>query len=254
MADHLPSGSQGEIMGFVYVGKGSDSLMTVAASGAKIGSAVDEPPWIVVDHTPESAVLARWPGRLWKVRVLHSAAQQPLSYAGYTRATAVDVLQELPLAMLFQHNGQAVVDFLNRISQLTAETVAALAESQDDEAARMHNAAWDRWLASTDPASPFVGQNHAGIIAMGAKRPGSPVGQAPSVLYAQLAQRAREIAGDAAFVIENDEQSFRHPWSQAATCLQHALFAIGVAQHLLSPSERIVLARIFHRGSVGRAF
>jgi hypothetical protein len=247
------SAAEGEIVGFVYVGKGDSSLMTAAAPGTRIGSAVDKPPWIVVDHEPQSIVMAKWPGRLWKVRVVHRAAQQPLAYASYTRATAVDVLEEVPLAVLFEHNAEAVVEFLNSISQLTVEKVAALAESPDDEAARVHNAAWDRWLASADPASPSVGQEHAGTIAMGAKAPGSPVGRAPSVLYSQLIKRAQEIAGDAAFAVEEEEQYFRHPWSQAATCLQHSLFAIGVAEHLLSTSERAVLRRAYEKAMSGTA-
>ena len=243
--------ADGEVTGFVYVGVDERGLMAAAAPGLRIGTFVDKPPWMVVDYDPRSTLLAKWPGRLWKVRVLHKASDQPLSYAGYTRATAVDVMQEVPLAVLFEHNGEAVVDFLNSISRLTAKAAAALSESQDDEATRVHSAAWDRWLASTDPASPFLGQEHAGTIAMVAKAPRSPVGDAPSVLHSELTKRAREIAGDAAFVVDDEEQYFSPPWLRAGTCLQHSLFALGVDEHLLSPSERAILRRGYEKAMSG---
>jgi hypothetical protein len=60
----------GEVTGFVYVPTEEQGPMTSAAPGLRIGRFTDEPPWIVVDHSPHSAILAKWPGTLWKVRVL----------------------------------------------------------------------------------------------------------------------------------------------------------------------------------------
>lgn len=250
----LPSGAErssasSDITGFVYVGRGDSGPMAAAAPGLQVGSFVDAPPWIVVDHNPQSTILAKWPGRLWKVRVLHKAAEQPRSYAGYTRATVVDVLDEAPLAVLFEHNGDAVVEFLTSISRLQLATVEALRESQDEEAVGFHNMTWDRWLASVDPGSPHLGAEHAGIIAVGAKAPSSPVGNATSVLHSELWKRAREIAGDRAFVVEDEEVFFNATWSRVAACLQHALFALGAGEHLLSASERAVLLRAYEKAT-----
>lgn len=238
-----------EITGFVYVADGETGPMTKAAAGLQIGSFKDTPPWIVVDDEPGSATLAKWPGRLWKVRVLQKATQQPAACANYTRATAVHVVEELRLASLFGHNGDAIVDFLSSIARLTAQTAANLGDASDADAARVHNNVWDRWLSSVDPGSPCMGEDHSGVIAFSAHKPRSPVGHATSVLYAELSQRARAIAGDSAWVVDGDDVNFNPQWARAAACLQHALFAIGAAQHLASASERVALLRAYQRAT-----
>ncbi|MFN9090343.1 MAG: hypothetical protein ACK5V0_02245 [Alphaproteobacteria bacterium] len=231
--------------GYVYVS--ADDTNPVLGSmrpNTRVGGVSDSPPWIVVDHSPQSVILARWPGRLWKVQILRKASEQPLAYAAYTRATAVHVIEEVPLAALFVHNGPAVVGFLNRVSQLTAAQVAALGHEQDEEATHIHSLVWDRWLAEADVSSDLIGATHTGTIAIGSKAPHSPVGNAPSVLHTQLTNLALHLVGDEAFVTDDEEQYFTPTWATVAANLQHGLFAAGVQDRLLSPAERAVLSRV----------
>lgn len=239
----LSGASEGS--GFVYVARGDIGPMTSASPGARVSNFSDRPPWIVVDHTLQSPILAKWPGRLWQVRILRKAPEQPLAYAAYTRATAVHVEKELPLAVLFDNNGEEVVEFLSRISGLSAEEKALLASSTDERAVNVHNEVWNRWLLQVDASSTYLGQDHSGIIAIGAKPPRSPVGNAPSVLHTELTKRAREIDGEGAFVTDDEEQSFNAEWSRVASHLQHALFSIGASAEVLSPPERAILASAY---------
>jgi hypothetical protein len=195
------SGAQDSAVGDGYVYVSVDDTNPVLGSmrpDIRVGGFSDRPPWIVVDHSPQSVILARWPGRLWKVRTLRKASEQPRADAGYVRATAVHVIDEVPLADLFVHNGPEIVRFLNRVSELTAAQIAALGREQDEEAARVHSLVWDRWLAETDASSHFIGETHTGTIAIGSKAPHSPVGNAPSVLHTQLTNLARQMVGDEA--------------------------------------------------------
>ena len=157
------------------------------------------------------------------------------------------VEEEVPLAVLFDHNGKAVVDLLSSVSSLSAEEKALLGRSTDERAETLHNQVWTRWLSQVDSSSPYLGQDHSNTIAVGARAPRSPVGNATSVLHAELTKRARELDGDRAFVTDDEEQSFNAEWSRVASHLQHALFAIGVSPELLSPPERVALASAYRK-------
>lgn len=232
--------------GFVYVPRDDPSpLFSSMKPNVRVGSFTDTPPWIVVDHSPQSVVLAKWPGRLWAVRILRRAPEQPCAYAGYTRATAVHVLNEVQCGELFEHCGTAVVEFLDRISSLTERDVEKLGLARDEDAAHIHGLVWDRWIQKVDPSSPLLGNDHTGIIAIGSKVPRSPVGNAPSVLHSQLSRRARQMVGDDAFVTEDEEVCFNPTWATVAANLQHALFSVGVEDQLLKSIERAVLARVY---------
>src|SRR4051794_27045731 len=97
-----------KVTGFVYVPAAEEGAMRAAARGATIRNPDRHPPWIVVAHTMERVIAASWPGKLWRVRVLREAPEQPMATAGYTRATAVEVLEEVPVARLFGARGEEV--------------------------------------------------------------------------------------------------------------------------------------------------
>lgn len=233
------------LSGFVYVAAGESGPMASVFAGARVENPNDGPPWIVVDHKLESTILAKWPGRLWRVRILRKASEQPRAYASYSRATAVRVEEELPLAALFDFNGLEVVEFLSAVSQLSIEQKESLSATVDEQAVGLHGVIWDRWLTQVDPSSPHLGEDHRGIISMGAKVPRSPVGNATSVLHAEVRKRAREIDGNRAFEIHDEEESLSPQWACLATHLQHALFAIGASDALLSQAERDILSRAY---------
>ncbi|MGG6463578.1 hypothetical protein [Solilutibacter silvestris] len=233
--------------GFVYVPEVEPpDLFVDIKPNSILGNSIDTPPWIVVDRTLQSIVLARWPGRIWAVHILKSSSNQPKSYAGYTRATCVKVLHEVRLSELFEHNGPAVLGFLDQVSTLKNCEAENLGRTRDEDAARIYNQVWDRWLEKFDPASIYAGNDHKGVIRIGHKPPVSPVGNALSVLQSQLSNRAREIYGDDAFVIEDDEISLNETWLAIADNLHHALFSIGAGDDLVSTEERIILARTWN--------
>jgi hypothetical protein len=234
--------------GYVYVPRDEQAVhFAQIGPGVQVGSFIDRPPWIVVDHSPKSVVAAKWPGTLWSVRILGRAASQPYAYAGYTRATAVRVLKEIGCGHLFEHDGDSVVSFLDQIESITENEVRRLGRVEDEEADRLFSAVWDRWLSVIDPASSLIGGDHSGILQIGSKSPGSPVGRAPSILHSLLLQRAREIDGDGAFVEDDNVLSFNPEWERVAKCAQNALFSVGVDETFLSPHEREVLGRAFRR-------
>jgi hypothetical protein len=234
--------------GYVYVPRDEQAVhFAQIGPGVQVGRFIDSPPWIVVDHSPKSVVAAKWPGTLWSVRILGRAASQPYAYAGYTRATAVRVLREIGRGHLFEHNGDSVVSFLDLIESIAENDVRRLCRVEDEEADRLFSAVWDRWLSAVDPASHFIGSDHSGVLQIGSKSPGSPVGRAPSILHSLLVQRAREIDGDEAFVEDDDVLSFNPKWAKVEKCAQNALFSIGVDERLLSPHERALLGRAFRQ-------
>lgn len=232
--------------GYVFVSQDDDGCMQAAAVGAQVGSGLDRPPYIVVDHAPGSAILARWPGRLWRVTVLQRASDQPLAYANYTRATRVRVLEELPLACLFVHQGEAVVGLLGRVGSLSLADKAALAALEDKEADRLHNAVVDRWLEQVQPDSIHMGQEHRGMIAMGGVDPRSPVGNASAVFYDVLRKRAETLEGEAAFELDEEgDRCLTAAWHRVADRLHNALYGIGAPDALLTPEERQILLRAY---------
>lgn len=231
--------------GFVYVPDEEPGDMAAASPGATVGDQSDAPPWIVVDHTPYSAILAKWPGKLWKVRVLRRASQQPLPYATYTRATRVKVLEECSLGSLFPNNGDQIVELLCGISTLTIDSAMRMWREPAEEAVAIHDLVWDRWLAQQEPSSPFLGVSHAGTIAVGTGAKRSPVGHATSVLHGELWRRAKSLVGDMAFCSDEDGEYLAPPWQNARETLQHMLFGVGVGSNFIDDRERRVLCRGF---------
>lgn len=230
-----------DISGFHYEPADRASHFAQAAPGLTIGTFRDTPPWIVVDISLATTIVASWPGRLWEVQVLNRASEQPVASAGYVRATAVRVVRELPPAILFGANGEAVASILAVASQLTLEQRDQLAslhsEASDDACSQV----WNRWLVELDPTSAHCGEDHRNTLAIGAGKMRSPLGSAPTVLHSVLSRRATEIDGVAAFVEDDEGRYFVPVWSTAFASLLHACFAVGVDPSFVSKDQRSVL-------------
>src|SRR5262249_21311274 len=114
--------------GYVYVGRDDPGAMAEAKPGARAQIAGRSPPWIVVDHDLTSVVVARWPGLLWHVEVVDPITrreQEPsplLPGARYTRAAAVKVLEQVPVAELFGAHGAKVCTIIDIAGELTQDT------------------------------------------------------------------------------------------------------------------------------------
>lgn len=103
--------------------------MKSAEVGATVRTIDRGPPWIVVNHALESLVAAKWPGRLWRVKILKAASKRDNIATNYTRALAVRILVEEPVAQLFGACGDAVVEVLDKARTLDIEAVQDLSKS-----------------------------------------------------------------------------------------------------------------------------
>ena len=233
------TGEPDSALGFVFVSDADDGPMTKAEVGAIVRNVDHGPPWIVVGHFIESIVVARWPGRLWRVAIIEPASEQPNATAPYTRAVAVRVLEEQPVAQLFGSHGDAVCNVIGKARDLTLEDVLMLGDAVP-EARDAYSRTWNLWLAQVEPDSIHRGEDHSDTLAVsGGAR--SPIGGGFTVLYSVLTARARSLVGDAAFVTDEEgEQSFASDWAAVSDAFLHAALAFG-APELLSSDDRKLL-------------
>lgn len=213
--------------------------MRSARAGAIIRNADGGPPWMVVDHSIESVVVAKWPGRLWRVEVLEAAAEQPFPGSHYTRAVSVKVIGEHPVSKLFGPNGQLVCRVIEAAGALTIEDVTLLAKTGHPEARRVYSRVWSRWLGR--PAAEGD-ESHADALAAPGNAGGrSPIGCGFTVLHSVLTRHARTLAGDAAFVMDDEgDPVFTPLWASATDAFLHAALALG-APELITLTDREIL-------------
>lgn len=243
------------IRGFAYAPRTEKHRLRDAAPGEVVANAERGPPWFVVDHALTTVIVTSWPGRLLAVEVPDAVtandlrrAQQPglRPDAGYTRAIAVRVLEELPAWTLFGAHGDSVVEVIEAAQRLTVTTAGTLAAAIDPGAAHAYAAAWDAWLGAEGRAdSIHVGDEHVGTLEMAGagSRVRSPINQAFSVIAGELRRRAIAVTDGAAEVSDDeDESSLVQPWSTACHALLHAAMALG-APHLVPDADRARLQR-----------
>ncbi|MEQ1537365.1 MAG: hypothetical protein ABL928_00430 [Sphingorhabdus sp.] len=232
----------GEI-GFSYVARDADSPM----QGVEVGVVVDvgdgAPPWIVVDEAPTTAIVARWPGRLWKVEILRSAPakDQPMSYARYKRALAVRVLDEVSTASLFGEHGHQVSAILEIAASLSRESAASLSPARHPRAPEAYDQVFRSWIQFEDLDLDFEGSLD-GVLKVGSKPHGSPIYDGLCVLDTVVSNRAKAVEGDAANSIEDGEVILREPWRGACTVLSDAALALGAPSFVTDENRKILLS------------
>lgn len=210
--------------------------MKTAKIGAIVRGADPGPPWIVVDHSIDSIVVARWPGRLWNVEILKAASDQPDASANYTRVVSVRVLEERPVSILFGTHGQAVCRVIERAGALTVEDLPLLRDSHP-LARSAYSRAWLAWLGRTEPESSDPAEDYADTLAVSGASTRSPIGSGFTVLYSAVTERVRNLVGNAAFIVDEEgEQSLAPAWAEAAQTFLHAAMAYG-APELTSPAD-----------------
>lgn len=238
----------------------ADPSLALERAGNHVRLARAEPPWIVVDQSIASLTLGRhWPGRLWRVRVTQLGDMSGLvAQPGYWRAAAIELLQPLPLGTLFGPHGEAVVDILARIPELTREQAQALGAGLPDDGWDRYGRAWERWAADEDGpvATPPDGANEAspqsewhGVLSAARRRGGahSPIHAGFMQVHGLLRRRAEAVDGAAAFIREEDEDGeidewLAAPWDQASDALLFAAMARGAPQYL-SAADAEALSR-----------
>jgi hypothetical protein len=231
-----------ELRGLVFVSDADDGPMRFAKAGATIRNAGGGPPWIVVDHSVESVIVTKWPGRLWKVEILEMAREQPNAGVNYTRAVSVRVLQEMAVSELFGPYGSHVCAVIERAGALTTDDLAVLGASSHPLARAAYSRAWRKWLGRGEPVPGHSSEDNADTLAVpGGAR--SPIHSGFTVLHSVLAERAGGLVGDAAFVVDDEgNRSFTPVWASIADAFLHVAMAFG-APELLSPADREALTQ-----------
>jgi hypothetical protein len=234
------------IKGYVYAPDCQDGPMTGARTGVTIRKSRHGPPWIVVDHDVFSVVVARWPGRLWRVQVIEPAPDedQPLGPPKlplrYTRAEAVQVEEELPVSFLFGPHGAAVCAIIDAAKTLSVEQAAALSSTRHPKAGQAYSRIWKAWLKDRGSSQADAQDDHEGTLALGAYPPTSPVNSGLAVMANELHRRAVSLCGDAATVTDWEETWLARPWSGAQAALLDAALALG-APDFTSTADREIL-------------
>ena len=227
--------------GYSYIANTDDGPMRSAQKGQTIRVDGRGPPWIVVDEVPTTAILARWPGRLWKVSVIEAAAEkdQPRAYARYIRALSVEVIDEQDPARLFGEQGAGVLTILDQAAQLTHETALKLSSVRHPEGPAAYDRAFRRWADAEGIEIGYDGSLD-GTLRVGSMPHGSPIYNGLSVLNTVVFQRAKSIDGEAATTIDDEEEYLNEPWQGAGAVLADAALALG-APSFVSVDERNIL-------------
>jgi hypothetical protein len=228
-------------VGYTYSCEGADNRLANASIGTVARNPNDKPPWIVVDRQLETMVLTRWPGRLFKVEVLDAAPEQVAGSAHYIRAVAVRVIAEEPAAVLFGPHGPHVCRVLDAARSISVSLAEKALELTSTEAQEAYSAAWNRWIARTQPNSQHLGDDHRTTLAATGPFSRSPIGAGFGLIYSTVFARAKELVGDSSFSIDGEgEISLAPKWSAAADSLLHAAMALG-APEIVSASESVAL-------------
>jgi hypothetical protein len=215
-----------------------------AATGTLIRGDHLGAPWIVVAHTLEDVIVARWPGRLMFVEVLEAAPPSPAQVIGHTRAIAVRVLEECSAADLFGAHGAEVCKVIQAADRLTEEGVERLGATWSEAAAEAYTRAWATWIAHQESVSRPLRQGSAEAPPAGAKGRHSPIGYGLSVVHDAVVARARAVGGDRVLVRGEEETALVPRWAIAAEALLQAALALG-APGLMPEADRRLLLSAF---------
>ncbi|WP_313064588.1 hypothetical protein [Achromobacter animicus] len=212
------------------------------------------PPWIVVDQSLDSIVIgSRWPGKLWRVRVEKQGDMSDLvAQPGYWRASAIELLEALPLSVLFGPKGEAVLEIIAQINTLSRSEAQALADNLPENAWMAYSRAWMRW--SQEDGEPAADEESNWRGALAATRRGdkarSPIHSGFLLIHSQLRQRAEQLDGGNAFtLIEEDgetEQVLKPMWQAACDALLFAAMARAAPQYV-SDEDAVMLLQAWTR-------
>jgi hypothetical protein len=242
----LPSNKTGsesliESGGFVYATETEATSLQDVGVGSTVRNADAGPPWIVVNHSLAAVLVSRWPGRLLRVEILEKAKEQPLPSANYTRAVAVQVLEELPACSLFGEHNAPLVEILDRIITLTLDDALALSAALEPSSSETYSFAWKNWLAKVEGNSVFRDDNHEDTLQVRVRCDVSPIGYALSLVSSMVLNRGRAVSGAAAITVDPEgEVELQAPWSGASSALLHAAMAYG-APDLLTQQQAAAL-------------
>jgi hypothetical protein len=227
--------------GFVYVPDTEATAFSGVSAGATVRNANAGPPWIVVNHSSAAVLVARWPGRLFRVAVLEKAKEQPMPSASYTRAVAVLVVEELPAITLLGEQGAPLAAILERICTLSLDDALALSAAIQPSSSEIFSTAWKNWLAKVDGNSVYLDEDHEDTLQVRVGNAISPVGYALSLISSMVFNQGRAVSGPAAIAVDAEgEVELQAPWSGASTALLHAAMAFGAPGLLTQPQAAVL--------------
>ncbi|WP_304179969.1 hypothetical protein [Phenylobacterium aquaticum] len=232
--------------GLVYVCQADQGPMQGATEGAVIRIPDRHPPWIVVNHDPGSVIVAKWPGRLWRVQIVDAATPMdqrafggaPLPHARYTRAVAVKVVREEDASQLFGPGGKAILPVLDAASNLVRSRAELLASARHADAADACDRLWRAWMQEQGVPSDAFPKSLDGVLLLSTY--GSPINDGLSVLHSVVFDRAKELDGDAATISDDEDIWLAPPWDAASTALTDAALALGAPSWANSADREIL--------------
>ncbi|MGO4154808.1 hypothetical protein [Cupriavidus sp. YAF13] len=197
---------------------------------------------------------SHWPGRLWRVRVKALGDMSGLvAQPGYWRATALELVEEIPGAALFGPHGDSVVDLLSQIRTLSPEQAEALASNADPSAWNAYSRAWIRWSETREFPRPAASdEDWEGVLAAPSKQGAeqSPIHSGFKVISTLIRQRARSLEGNNAFrlVFDNDstEEVLTSKWQGAHDAFLQAAMALGAPAYVCA-DDVTMLTRAWRR-------
>ncbi len=237
--------------GYMYLTVRDQPFFETAAPGAVLSLQGRAPPWLIVNHSIAKTLMPDWPGRLVTAEVLDPISDQeqrqyssPISaQAGYTRAAAVRVIDELDIANLFGRNGHAVTRIINFATTLDEKCATALVRARHDAAEQIQKRVRERIANAV--------RRHGSGLATPFEQT-SPLG-ALYFLDQVITKRAQALIGDRALEDDPDDPEgawLAEPWLGASLCLFDAALAFG-APEITTAEDRAALEKSW-RDAVGR--
>ncbi|WP_254636715.1 hypothetical protein [Achromobacter sp. GbtcB20] len=231
-----------------------DPAFKLIRSADRVSLVKPVPPWIVVDQALDSIVIgSRWPGRLWRVRVEKQDDMSDLvAQPGYWRASAIALLEELPLSALFGPNGEGVLEIVEQIGTLSRSQAQALADNLPEDAWRAYSRAWMRWSQQGGEPTSNGEDDWRGTLAAARRddKARSPVHAGFLLIHDQLRKRAEQVDGGGAFIlVEEDgetEQVLNPLWQAACDALLFAAMARGAPQYV-TEADALTLTQAWTR-------
>lgn len=228
-----------------------DKSIALKRDGKQVKLARAAPPWLVVDQSLSSITIGSyWPGRLWRVQVKELGDMSGLvAQPGYCRATAIELLEEMPLSALFGPNGGAVVDLLTQIPTLSRAQAEDLSKNLSANASDAYSRAWVRWSETRKhPGHAEDDNDWRGVLAAPSAhdKQRSPINSGFLLVHSLIWQRAQELEGDNAFTLvevnASTEQILTPVWQNACDSFLFAAMALG-APEFVSAADSPELTR-----------
>ena len=219
-------------------------------AGLRIKNAKNGPLWMVVNQEILSIIVTSnsWPGSLWQARVTKLGDMSGLvANPGYWRAREIELIEELPVGMLFGAYGDKIVLLLNQIITLTSSEVDGLyvnrAKDPCAKAAYVH--AWNCWNEKLKHPRSLTCDDGMTLASPGNHdKEESPINHGFCLIDSLIWQKAREVDGQEAFVefIEYGETEIElnQRWDAACAAFLYKAMELAMSQYL-SETERTAL-------------